>query len=158
MKHSSFLLFCFLLLATMACTWSGRGPAKALTVQEALPVTNPPMNLEHTQWEIKSFFGQPIDTSLKFRTPFVLIFYDQTDGFSATAGCNTVKGRFHLRDEMFSFSTFFATEMQCANMKYEEMLYDVILQAKSYRANKERLQILSEDYVIADLVPLRKQE
>lgn len=142
----------------MACTWSGRGPAKALTVQEALPVTNPPMNLEHTQWEIKSFFGQPIDTSLKFRTPFVLIFYDQTDGFSATAGCNTVKGRFHLRDQMFSFSTFFATEMQCANMKYEEMLYDVILQAKSYRANKERLQILSEDYVIADLVPLRKQE
>ncbi len=106
-----------------------------------------------TRWRLAQLGGNVIpknnerEYALEFRTK---------DEFSAYAGCNSIGGKFRVKDNKIKFTNVFSTKMFCENGKTEEVFVKALEQSDNYVRNAKMLQLRAGGSVLAQFDPINK--
>lgn len=120
--------------ACVAC--SGTGPGQ--------------LELPATQWVLTELEGEPV-TAVGQRGTGYLRFEGNSDRFAASAGCNSMGGRWSTEGETLGFSQIMSTLMACEEplMTRERQLSQALSSTTKYRRREGRLELLAGSRVVA---------
>lgn len=126
-----------MMLALVACGGcAGTGPGHV-----ELPASN---------WELAELDGEPV-TAVGERGAGYLRFEGSSDRFAASAGCNSMGGKWTSQGESLTFSQVMSTLMACQEplMTRERKLSEALSITTSYRSRDGRLELLAGSKVVA---------
>jgi heat shock protein HslJ len=106
--------------------------------------------LPSTQWVLVELDGESL-TPVGERGTGFLRFERSSDRFAASAGCNSMGGRWTSDDHALAFSQIVSTLMACEEplMTRERQLSEALTTTTSFRTRESRLELLRGDKVLA---------
>ena len=121
-------------LASLAC--SGTGSSR--------------VELPASQWVLAELDGAPV-TEVGQRGAGYLRFEGGSDRFAASAGCNSMAGKWTSAEDALTFSDVISTLMACEEplMTRERALSEALRTTTEYRTRDGRLELLAGSKVVA---------
>ena len=108
------------------------------------------VQLPGSQWVLAELDGEPV-TPVGERGAGYLRFEGTSDRFAASAGCNSMGGKWTSEGESLTFSQVMSTLMACEEplMTRERMLSEAVSGTTSYRTREGRLELMAGSRVTA---------
>lgn len=106
--------------------------------------------LPGTQWVLAELDGEPV-TAVGERGTGYLRFEGSTDRFAASAGCNSMGGKWTSEGDNLTFSQVMSTLMACEEplMSRERKLSEALSGTTGYRTREGRLELMAGSRVAA---------
>lgn len=108
------------------------------------------VELPASQWVLAELNGEPV-TGVGERSPGYLRFEGGSERFAASAGCNSMAGKWSSDGETLTFSDVISTLMACEEplMSRERALSQALTTTTEYRSRGGRLELLAGSAVVA---------
>ncbi|HEU0137606.1 MAG TPA: META domain-containing protein [Flavobacterium sp.] len=83
------------------------------------------------------------------RTKAKFLQFKNDGSFGASAGCNSIGGKYKISGSKISFSNVLSTRMACDNMTSEQLVLKAFEEADNFVANKKLLQLRKGNQILA---------
>jgi heat shock protein HslJ len=127
-------LTAMIILACAGCAGTGAGQVE----------------LQGSQWVLAELEGEPV-TPVGERGAGFLRFEGNSDRFAASAGCNSMGGKWTVDGETLTFSQVVSTLMACQEplMTRERQLSEALSGTTTFRSREGRLELVAGSRVVA---------
>jgi len=104
-------------------------------------------------WKLVELNGNPLTVSDHNEKEAHIIFKNETNRFSGSAGCNRITGVYNLeKSGGIAFSQTIVSRMMCLNMDIETQFLQVLETADTYTVGKDTLVLSKEKTPLARFV------
>lgn len=115
-----------------------------------------PVSLKGTSWTLSTVPGF---TAEKLKKPATLSFSDTSNRMGGFSGCNGYGGTYTVNGSELKMADILGTLMACMpGMKTESTLYKALNNTDHYKISNGKLVLLQGSKVLAEFVPLKKEE
>lgn len=131
----------------IALDTTGNKITGALADQYILSKNN--VALSNKKWTITELYGKPYQAESTMKKEGYIQFDDNTNGFSASAGCNQMNGEFSIKpNDKLELGKIMSTMMACPDMSAEVSLGKALEATKSFQINQDELNLLEKDQTV----------
>src|SRR5690606_19448734 len=102
--------------------------------------------LAGTRWRLSELNGKPVSIRSD-KTPFIE--FRSNTAFGASAGCNSIGGKYEFKDSKIRLFNVMATRMACDDMSAETALLEAFESTDNFVRNQELLQLRKGGVVLA---------
>jgi heat shock protein HslJ len=115
-----------------------------------------PARLKGTSWTLSSF---PDFKMEKLKNTATLVFNDTSSRIGGYSGCNSYGGSFEVNGTSLKMKDILGTLKACMpGMKTESTLYNALNNTDHYKISDGKLVLMQGTKVLAEFVPLKKEE
>ncbi|KAA5533240.1 META domain-containing protein [Taibaiella lutea] len=115
-----------------------------------------PARLNGTSWTLSSFPNFKME---KLKSTATLIFNDTTNRIGGYSGCNGYGGSYEVNGTSLKMKDILGTLKACMpGMKTESTLYNALNNTDNYKISDGKLVLMQGTKVLAEFVPLKKEE
>jgi len=125
------LAFLFIALVLAGCKSTQKAPETPLQ-----PIPPSATGLQETYWKLTELMGKPVVLSENNKKDIHIILKKDDNGVIGFSGCNTIMGKYELKDgNRITFSAMASTMMACPDMATETEFNKMLGAVDNYSIN-----------------------
>jgi len=129
--RSLILAFVFLTIVLSGCKSSQKIP-----VVPSQPTPSPTTQIQETTWKLIELMGKPVVLSENNKKGIYIILKKEENGVQGFSGCNTIMGKYELREgNRITFSAMASTMMACPDLAIETEFNKMLGTVDNYSLN-----------------------
>jgi len=129
--RSLILAFVFLTIVLSGCK-----PSQKIPVVPSQPTPPPTTQIQETTWKLFELMGKPVVLSENNKKEIYIILKKEENGVLGFSGCNTIMGKYELREgNRITFSAMASTMMACPDLAIETEFNKMLGAVDNYSLN-----------------------